>query len=156
VVAIARRRLRPVVVAAVAALTVGLGFLAAGFSWIEGLAATRERYFAGIASQRPYLTFLVVNLVVLALLLGPIGTYGLARLRDRAGWMLVGGAAGAVALADLSGMSRAEVERIWLPFAVWILLACGAIDARVPATRGLLAIQATACLAISTTVVTAW
>jgi hypothetical protein len=156
VVALARRRLRPVVVAAVAALTVGLGFLAAGFSWIDGFAATRERYFAGIASQRPYLTFLVVNLVVLALLLGPIGTYGLARLRDRAAWMLVGGAAGAVALADLSGMSRAEVERIWLPFAVWILLACGAIDARVPATRGLLAIQATACLAISTTVVTAW
>jgi hypothetical protein len=133
-----------------------LGFLAAGFSWIDGLAATRERYFAGIASQRPYLTFLVVNLVVLALVLGPIGAYGFVRLRDRAAWMLVGGAAGAVAIADLSGMSKGEVERIWLPFAVWLLLACGAIEARVGVTRGLLAVQVTACLVISTTVVTAW
>jgi hypothetical protein len=156
VVALARRRLRPVVVAAVAALTVGLGFLAAGFSWIDGFAATRERYFAGIASQRPYLTFLVVNVVVLALLLGPIGAYGLGRLRDRAAWLLVGGAAGAVILADLSGMSKGEVERIWLPFAVWLLLACGAIEAPVAVTRGLLAVQVTVCLAISTTVVTAW
>jgi len=156
VVAIARRRLRPLVVAAAAALAVGLGFLAAGFSWIEGFAATRERYFAGIASQRPYLTFLIVNVVVLALVLGPIGVYGLARLRDRAAWLLVGGAAGAVAFADLSGMSKGEVERIWLPFALWLLLACGAIETSNRAARALLAVQATACLVISTTVVTAW
>lgn len=155
-VAIARRRLRPIVVASAAALVVGLGFLAAGFSWIEGFTATRERYFAGIASQRPYLTFLIVNVVVLALVLGPVGVYGLARLRERAAWLLVGGAAAAVAMADLSGMSKGEVERIWLPFALWLLLACGAIDARAPATRGLLALQATACVVLSTTVVTAW
>lgn len=155
-VAVARRRLRPILVASAAALVVGLAFLAAGFSWIDGFFATRERYYAGIASHRPYLTFLIVNVVVLALVLGPIGVYGLARLRDRAAWLLVGGAAGAVAIADLTGMSKAEVERIWLPFALWLLLACGAIDARVPATRRLLAVQATACIVLSTTVVTAW
>ena len=37
-------------------------------------------------------------------------------------------------LADLSGMSKAEVERIWLPFLPWILLATAAL----PRRRGLL------------------
>jgi hypothetical protein len=156
VVAITRRRARPVVIATTAALAVGLAFLAAGFSWFEGFDATRERYFAGIASQRPFVTFLVVNLVVLALALGPIGVYAIASLRTRNVWILLGGAAGAVALADLSGMSKGEVERIWLPFAVWLLLACGAIETSPAATRGLLALQAAACVVISTTVVTAW
>ena len=156
VVAIARRRLRPIVVAAAAAFVVGFGFLAAGFSWFEGFSATRERYFAGIASQRPYLTFLVVNLVVLALVLGPTGCYAIASLRNRSAWLLVGGAAGAVALADLSGMSKGEVERIWLPFALWLLLACGTIETSAAATRGLLGLQAATCIVISTTVVTAW
>ncbi len=30
----------------------------------------------------------------------------------------------AILLADLSGMSKAEVERIWLPFAVWLVVPC--------------------------------
>jgi hypothetical protein len=156
VVAVSRRRPRPILVAALAAAPIAFGFLAAGFSWIDGFTATRARYVGGIADHRPYLTFLIVNLVVLALVLGPIGVFALARLRDRAAWLLVGGAAGAAAIANLSGMSKGEVERIWLPLALWLLLACGTIEARAPATRGLLALQATACLALSTTVVTAW
>ncbi|MGX1132017.1 hypothetical protein RKD49_004207 [Streptomyces glaucescens] len=31
----------------------------------------------------------------------------------------------ALPVADLSGMSKAETERIWLPFALWLLPACG-------------------------------
>ena len=34
-----------------------------------------------------------------------------------------------VALADLSGMSKAEVERIWLPFVPWAVLATAALSA---------------------------
>jgi hypothetical protein len=41
----------------------------------------------------------------------------LFRLRDRQLWLLVGAALTAVLLADVSGLSKAEVERIWLPFA---------------------------------------
>jgi hypothetical protein len=156
VVAVSRRRVRPLAVASVAALMVGLGFLAAGFSWVEGFTATRERYFAGIASERPYLTFLVVNLVVLALVVGPIGVFALTRLRARGAWLLVGAAAGAVAIADLSGMAKGEVERIWLPFALWLLLACGAIETSDRGARMMLAIQAVVCLVISTALVTAW
>ena len=33
----------------------------------------------------------------------------------------------AVVLADLSGMSKAEVERIWLPFLPWVMLATAAL-----------------------------
>ena len=29
-----------------------------------------------------------------------------------------------VALADASGMSKAEVERIWLPFIPWLTVSC--------------------------------
>jgi hypothetical protein len=155
-VAIARRRAAPVGLASLGALTILVGFWIAGFSWFEGLAATRERYAAGIADHRPYLVFLVVNLVVLALVLGPIGSYALARLRDRAAWLLVGGAAAAVGLADLSGMSKAEVERIWVPFAVWLLLASGGLRPTPTAHRALLGIQVAATLAIATTVRTAW
>jgi hypothetical protein len=70
--------------------------------------------------------------------------------------LLVGGAAAAVAIANVSGMSKGEVERIWLPFALWLLLACGAIETSDRGVRVLLAIQAAACFVISTTVVTAW
>jgi hypothetical protein len=35
--------------------------------------------------------------------------------------VLVSGALLALLAADLSGMSKAETERIWLPFALWLL-----------------------------------
>jgi hypothetical protein len=156
VVAGARQRWRPIAVAATVALSVALAFLAAGFSWFEGFAASRDRYLGGIADHRPYPTFVVVNVVVLALVLGPVGTYACTVLRERGARVLVGAAAGAVAVADLSGMSKGEVERIWLPFALWLLVACGTIQTTDRAGRGLLAVQATVCVVIATTVVTAW
>ena len=36
--------------------------------------------------------------------------------------MLAGAAALTIAIADLSRMSKAEVERIWLPFVPWLTL----------------------------------
>lgn len=154
--AIARRRPAPIAWAAVGALPITIAFWIAGFFWFDGFAATRDRYLAGISVHRPYLVFLVVNLVVLALTLGPVGSYSLARLRGRAPWLLVGGAAAAIAIADLTGMSKAEVERIWVPFAIWLLLAGGALRATPGALRALLGIQVLATLVIGATVMTAW
>ena len=51
VVAIRRRRVRPLLLAGAGALPVVLAFLLAGFWWFDGLEATRARYFAGIASS---------------------------------------------------------------------------------------------------------
>ena len=107
VVAVSRRRLRPLVLAAAAGALVLVAFLPAGFWWVDGFFATRARYWAGVASRRPYAYFLLGNLAAFALALGPAVAVALAWLRDRAAWLLVGGGLTVVALADLSGMSKA-------------------------------------------------
>ena len=40
--------------------------------------------------------------------------------------MVAGGALTAIVIADVSGLSKAEVERIWLPFLPWLVVAAGA------------------------------
>ncbi|MEX2459333.1 MAG: hypothetical protein WD770_10160 [Actinomycetota bacterium] len=127
--AVAIRRRRPDVLAVFgmgAAVPLAMA-AAAGFWWPDGLAASRRRYAVGIARLRPYGYFLVANLAALALAVGPAVAAGLARLRDRGLWLLAGGALAAVVLADLSGLSKGEVERIWLPFMPWLVLACAAL-----------------------------
>ncbi|WP_372791704.1 hypothetical protein [Paraconexibacter sp.] len=126
-VAVACRAWRATVVAGLGVGAVALGFVAAGFWWFDGLAATRELYFAGVASRRPYLEFLLIDLAAFALVVGPAAAVGLARLRDRGTWILCGGALVALSSAALSGLSRGETERIWLPFAPWIVLATCAL-----------------------------
>ena len=122
-----RRRCAPLVIAGAGAVAVFAGFAFAGFWWFDGLAATRARYFAGVASRRPYLEFLLVNVACFAIALGPALAVALGRLRDRRVWLLVGAALVAVAVAGLSGMSKGEVERIWLPFALWLLPAAAVL-----------------------------
>ena len=56
-------------------------------------------------------------------MLGPAVIAGLTVRPARAGRLLVVSALAAVAVADLSGLSKGEVERIWLPFMPWITLA---------------------------------
>ena len=120
-VAAQRRRWRPLALAVCGAAPVFLAFGAAGFWWTDGLLATRTRYYAGVASRRPYFEFLFANLASFAITLGPALAIALTRLRHRRAWVLIGGALAVVALADLTGMSKGEVERIWLPFALWVL-----------------------------------
>jgi len=92
-----RRTVARVVTAAVAAATVILGgFAALGFSWIDGLRATMHEY-AILDLDRPYSAFLLINLAAWALALGPATFCGLAELRDRRLWALVGGAIASVA-----------------------------------------------------------
>ncbi|GGS70003.1 hypothetical protein [Streptomyces cinerochromogenes] len=65
---------------------------------------------------------------------------------------LVAAALVAVLVADLSGMSKAETERIWLPFAMW-LLAAGAL---LPRPRVWLAAQAVLALLLNHLLFTGW
>jgi hypothetical protein len=150
-----RRRLRPLVVAACAAATVFAVFALAGFWWFAGLAATRARYHAGVASRRPYDVFLLVNVACLAIATGPAIAVALARLRDRRLWLLVGGALVAIGIAALSGMSKGEVERIWLPFSIWLLPAGAALVARGRAA-GWLAVQLVFAIGVQTLVRSPW
>ncbi|MFI9565886.1 hypothetical protein [Streptomyces rishiriensis] len=58
----------------------------------------------------------------------------------------------ALLLADLSGMSKAETERIWLPFAMWLLASCAFLSR----PRGWLAAQATVALLLNHLLLTGW
>jgi hypothetical protein len=122
-VLVAARSWRPLPVAVVAALGVVLLFAVSGFAWWDAYPVLRERYFDGIASDRPHSYWWWGNLAALAVSAGPLVGAGVAALRrssDRVGLLLVGAAVLMVALADSSGMSKAEVERIWLPFIPWL------------------------------------
>jgi len=56
----------------------------------------------------------------------------------------------------VSGLSKAEVERIWLPFLPWILLATAALPATTAWMRSLLAVQALVAIAVGVHVDTLW
>ena len=130
-VALRRRRLAVLAVAALAAAPVFVSFLAAGFWWVEGLLATRLQYLTSAARSRPYGYFAIANLASFAIVIGPATIASLTRLtRSATLWPLVVGALVAIALADLSGMSKAEVERIWLPFVPWVIASSSLLPPR--------------------------
>jgi hypothetical protein len=151
------RPARAVLVAlAVGVLVVPVAFTLAGFSWWDGMMATHASWAAGAGAQRrPYAYFLLGDLAVLCLLIGPAAARALrsALLTDRGVGMLVGAALVGVLALDVSGVTRGEVERIWVPYAPWIVVA--ACVHRPPA-RGLLLAQAATALALEAVVGSPW
>lgn len=154
-----RRQLRPLVLAG-AALVAVLGAVAlTGFRWPEGLAATGEQYRASVAATRPFSYFVFSNVAALFVALGPAMAVALARVRDRRLWLVLAGPLLAVTAADLSGLSKGEVERIWLPFSLWALTAGAALAVgRHPgaATRRWLALQVVFAIAVQVAIRTRW
>lgn len=136
-----RRRFVPFAAALVGGAVVVAGFVAAGFWWFDGLTATRAAYTAGVAAHRPYGYFLLANLAVLAVAVGPAALVGAPRLRDRRLLALLGTVALGVAVANVSGLSKGEVERIWLPFMPWLVLAATPLARTERSARGWLAVQ---------------
>ncbi len=119
-----------------------------GFWWSEGLMATRAQQLAGVAPRRPYGYFVFGNLAALAVAGGPAMVGGLALVRRQAEAVLVAGAAAVIAVADLSGLSKGEVERIWLPFVPWLVVAAAALPRSRPwlTASAVLAISVQLCL----------
>lgn len=153
------RDLRAVIGAVVAALAVAVAFGLAGFSWWDALPVLRERYYDGIASTRPAAYWLWGDLAALCFSGGPVVGASVAaavahRRTARPVVLLTLAAAIAVALADVSLLSRAETERIWLPFVPWLLLGTAALDDRW--RRRALAGQVALALAIQTLLFTRW
>lgn len=155
-IAVYRGRFRPLVVASIPIALVMAGSAAAGFWWIDGLNATRREYAESIARVRPYIYFVIANLAALAVALGPAVWVAVVRLRDRALWVLVGAGLGAIVIANLSGLSKAEVERIWLPFMPWLIAATGAAFVSSRSRRGWLLAQVGWALALQMVVLSPW
>ncbi|MBO0980885.1 hypothetical protein [Microbacterium sp. SD291] len=137
-VLIAGRCWTPLPIAAAAALCVVGAFALNGFAWWEAFPVLQQRYWDGVASRRPPGYWTWGNLAAFGISAGPaigaslaaVVAWVIARLRARrgadAGWtpqatvlILCAAAWLMVLAADLSNMSRAEVERIWLPFVPW-------------------------------------
>ncbi|HVE95741.1 MAG TPA: hypothetical protein VNA67_01955, partial [Pseudonocardiaceae bacterium] len=110
--------------------------------------------------ERPYSYWVWANLACLAVVLGPAGVAGLRRVitagqgQPRVLVALCAAAALAVLAADLSGLSKAEVERIWLPFAVWLVAATALLPGR--QIRWWLGAQATVVLLVNHLLLTTW
>lgn len=157
-VAIARRRFRPLAIAILPVVATAIVVSSWGFWWFDGLEATRRAYAVSAARFRPYPYFLVANLAAALVALGPAVWVAVVRLRNRPVWLLTGGALIAILIADLSGLSKAEVERIWLPFFPWLVVATGAApEEEGPSTLGRwLSLQVVWTLGIQTLVVAPW
>jgi hypothetical protein len=161
-VVVAARRVAPLLVAGAGVAAVVAAFAAAGFWWLEGYHQVIVRYYqpGEYGLVRPYDYWVWADLACLAVVLGPAGVAGLRRVftpgrsQPPVLVLLCGAAALAVLVADLSGLSKAEVERIWLPFAVWLVAAAGLLPAR--QVRWWLAGQALVALIVNHLLLTTW
>ena len=156
-----RTALRALGPATLAALAVAVSFAVAGFYWFDGYTLVQQRYWQGIAHDRPFQYWWWANLacVVCAIGLGGVAgitqVFDVAAIRRRSGFRLVLLAAlAAIVCADLSMLSKAEVERIWLPFTIWLTAAPALLPVR--SHRGWLAVNAAGALLVNTVMVTHW
>jgi hypothetical protein len=144
--------------AVVAGAAVVVAFALAGFWWLDGYHLVVERYYQGIASDRPYAYWVWADLALVVACAGPVAAVIMRRAVTRPGRgpSLVLPVAGLVAIvaADLSGLSKAEVERIWLPFAVWLMAGAALLPAA--SRRGWLIAQAVIALLINHLLLTTW
>lgn len=165
------RSWRPLPWAVGSAAAVVIAFVPFGFVWWEALPVLADRYWAGVANNRPASYWMWGNLAALlcsaGLWAGPTVAAAVARWRQarpvRAGdsrrgvqvaVMLTLAAVATVALADLSQMSKAEVERIWLPFVPWLLVGSALLPD--PWRRTGIAVQVVFALVVQHLLITSW
>ncbi|MGY4101632.1 hypothetical protein ACW2Q0_19060 [Nocardia sp. R16R-3T] len=159
-VLLASRSARPLLPVVFGALMVVVAFTLAGFWWLDGYHLVVERYYQGIASERPYAYWVWANLAATVCAVGLATAAGLpgalAHLRRPfdATALLVAAAMCAILVADFSGLSKAETERIWLPFDVWLLAATAFLPRS--SIRVWLSLQSLGTLVLAHTILTNW
>ncbi len=197
---VAARGLRPVLPALLGVALVVAAFTVSGFWWLDGYHLVVQRYYQGIASERPYSYWVWGNLAATVCAVGlataaagPRAARALALRASasptavlgervpgtgvsgavRSAWpskaavylhnwrmavdpaaLLAAAALIAIIAADLSGLSKAETERIWLPFDMWLLAATALLP---PCWMRLwLAVQAVGALLLVHLLLTNW
>ncbi len=128
-----REGVRPALILAVACgiavlLLNGVLALTTGYDAVGTLKATSAYYEHSLARIRPYAFWWIGSPVAWALMMGPViagGWLVAARRRHPAALAL----AGVILVAAVAGFTKAEVERIWLPF---VPLACVAAATVLP------------------------
>jgi methylthioxylose transferase len=162
-IAVGNRRsaLATLAAAVPAAVAVAVAFAVAGFWWFDGYTLVQQRYWQGIAMNRPFQYWGWANLASVACAIGLGSVAGLARVFDIAAirWrcglhLLVLAASAAILCADLSMLSKAETERIWLPFMVWMTAAPALLPQS--SQRWWLAANVVGALAINHFILTNW
>jgi hypothetical protein len=156
------RRARPLPFLLAGLAVVPAVFTALGFNWWEAYRLLVTRYYQGSGGVRPYAYWVWANLACTVFVVGPATAAALRRagtaLVERAPTpalrlgVVTGAALLALLVADVSGMSKAETERIWLPFAVWLIPAC----ALLPRPRAWLTAQAVLALLVNHLLLTYW
>jgi hypothetical protein len=156
-----RAALRALGPAALAAAAVAATFAVAGFSWLDGYTLVQQRYWQGIAKDRPFQYWGWANLacVVCAIGLGSVAgisrVFDWAAIRRRSGFhLLLLALLAVIVCADLSMLSKAETERIWLPFTIWLTAAPALLPAR--SHRRWLALNAAGALLLNSIIFTNW
>ncbi len=159
-VLLAGRSWRPLPAVVAGAVVPVLVFAAYGFRLWEAYPVLNDRYWAGIAAGRPASYWFWGDLAALAISAGPALGAGIGSLlaagrrSSRIVRLMVAAAGAAILVADASRMSKAEVERIWLPFVPWLLLATASLPPRW--RRPMLAVQVVVALLVQHLVVTNW
>ncbi|MFB6815250.1 hypothetical protein ACFCV8_11965 [Streptomyces sp. NPDC056347] len=165
------RTARPVPLLLAGALVVPVLFTVAGYNWWESYQLLVERYYQGAGGIRPYSYWVWANLACATVAAGLATVAGLRRAAAgtpgavralRTGTtrpsqrliLLVSAGLLALLAADLSGMSKAETERIWQPFLLWLLPATALLPTGT--RRGWLAAQAVVALLVNHLLWTEW
>ena len=128
--------------------------LAYGYDPIGTLRATEALYRNSVASVRPYWFWALGSPVAWGLMLGaPIAAAGLvASLRGRPEAVAL---IAVLAIAAVLGFTKAETERIWLPFAPLACVAAAGV-LPIPRLRAVLAFLAVQALAVELVFDTVW
>ncbi len=153
------RSWRPLPWAVGGALVVAAAFTLGGFAWWEAYPVLRQRYYDGIASERAFSYWVWGNIAAWTFTAGlavwaafPTAVRAVRERNVLA--QLAAAAVLTIVIADLSGMSKAEVERIWLPFTIWIV----ALPSLMPTRwhKPLLASQVVLALLAQQLILTRW
>lgn len=156
-----KRMTLAVALSSIAVLAVLVAYQWFGFWWFDGFSALGKQYWEGTAKFRVWTYFALSNVAVSLVAVGPAVFAGVVRLRSRGLWILFGAALLAIVASEVSQYSKGEVERIWLLFYPWVMLAAAPL-APVGSGRGVatlrlwLSIQVIGAILLQSWLVTKW